>query len=472
MTINLKQIRTLDTDNIKLDKINYNFDQLIVNGGGPKGAIGPDGNTGAQGFQGALGFQGDRGVQGMQGPDAALATTFWKIVPQNFVPPADNMATLFAKHPISSPTPTNAAVVAAGYIGTISPNTGDIGYHSQQTNNGLPKYQWVVNRRRDKVVSNLRFTSEGVAGNAFDITMDSFIPPPPPLLPLVYDLFLGFIDNQNSQLNLQADENIITSTDTGDDLLKVSNNNITTGIYTDSFFEAPVTFNQNLKILNLNEPSEFPGPNKIVTAVDNTGLVTYKTTDDLGGSVKIGTIISILPSIFSDSTKFIYEQTIDTTSDPNNPLQIRMGAGIGDYVGWYVCNGQTWTNGVTSFSLPDLNSYSYQIIANPITSDPNSQGYIIYTSDGIHLIGGADIFADADEIGVGSALYDITLTDNSNNPGIATNNSGTQQFKIKKLPQIIYLGVDNLYWSQLGTGQLALADYSSADYDVVDYNAF
>jgi hypothetical protein len=314
----------------------------------------------------------------------------------------------------------------------------------------------------DNVTSNLRFTSEGVL-NAFDVTMDNFSLP---LEPTSYKLHLGFIDNQNSQLNFQAKEHIITSTGTGNPLLKVSDAGGEINVNT--FFEAPVTFNQKLSIENSGADV-----NKIATSVDNTGEVAFKTTNELGGSVKIGTIISILPSIFSDPTKFVYEQTIDTTSDPDNPLKIRMGAGIGDYIGWYVCNGQSWTDG-TIFGttlVPDLNSYSYQIVANPITSDPNSQGNVIYFNNGIHLIGGSDIFVDVNEIGVGNALYDITLTDNSNDPGIASDNLGTQQFKIKKLPQIIYLGVDNLYWSQLGDGQLAVADYSSADYDVVDYNA-
>ena len=36
MAINLKQILISDTDNIKLDKVNYNFDQLVANGGGPQ----------------------------------------------------------------------------------------------------------------------------------------------------------------------------------------------------------------------------------------------------------------------------------------------------------------------------------------------------------------------------------------------------------------------------------------------------
>jgi hypothetical protein len=465
MTINLKEIRVLDTDNIKLDKINYNFDQLIVNGGGPKGYMGPDGNTGPQGFQGVQGFQGDRGVQGVQGPNAGSAVSFWEVVPQNFVPPANIMATLFAKH-VATPI---SAVVAAGYIGTLDPNTGDVGYYSQQLDNGLPKYQWVVNRRRNKVANNLRFTSEGVDNNAFDITMDNIkvvlggVPPTS-----MRNLRLGFIDNQNSQLNFQAEQHIIDSAATGALLLKIYNSG--GEINVNSSFEDPVTFNQKLSVKESGA-----GVNKVAAAMDTTGEVVFKTTAELGGSVKIGTIISILPSIFSDPSKFVFQQTIDTTSDPNNPLKIRMGAGIGDYAGWYVCNGQSWTDGTVpgTISVPDLNSYSYQIVANPVPTDPNSQGSIIVNNDEIHLIGGADIFVNANEIGTISALYNIGLTNNSNNPVIATNSSGsTQQFKIKKLPQIIYLGVDNLYWSRLGTGQISQRNYSSADYSVLDYNAF
>ena len=38
--INLKQILQSDTQQEKLDKVNYNFDQLVANGGGPMGATG------------------------------------------------------------------------------------------------------------------------------------------------------------------------------------------------------------------------------------------------------------------------------------------------------------------------------------------------------------------------------------------------------------------------------------------------
>lgn len=458
MTINLKQVQSFDTDNIKLDKINYNFDQLIVNGGGPKGAIGPDGNTGAQGFQGALGFQGDRGVQGSQGTDAPSAASYWEAVPQDLSSTANIIATLFAKHPISSPTPTNASVVAAGYINTNN------GYTAQQPNNGLPKYQWVVNRRHTNVTSNLRFTSEGIVDNGFDIIMDNVSPVGEAV---TYKLRLGFINSLNSQLNLQAEAHIIISTDTGDKLLEVSNNGTTSGIYTDSVFEAPVTFNQKLSVENSGADV-----NKVATAIDNTGEITFKSTTELGGSVKIGTIISILPSIFSDPTKFVCTQNIDTVSNPDVPLQIRMGAGIGDYVGWYVCNGQEWTDGTTSIYVEDLNSFSYQIVGNPISTDPYSQGSISITNNEVHLIGGADIFVNVVESGIIWPYYQASIdATNSINPEIAINNAGSS-FSIKKLPQIIYLGDPNLYWSQLGSGQSAVGDYSNTDYSVIDYNAF
>lgn len=457
MIINLKQIQALDADNIKLDKINYNFDQLLVNGGGPKGFIGPVGNNSPQGFKGAQGYQGDRGVQGVQGPDDNSTNNqqYWQIVAQN----TDNniMATLFSKHTATGTPPVYliyGAVVGAGYI------TGENGYILQQSNtSGLPKYQWVVNRKSNKVAGNLRFTSKGVLNNAFDITMDNSGVDS-------YKLYLGFINNQKSRLNLQAENHIIKDSNTGNPLFGVSASGGT--VHGDTFFEKSVKFNSTLALNIADEPT-----GKIVTAVDNTGAVTFKTTEELGGSVKIGTIISMLPSVFRNSTNFINFQSIDASVNSINenvPLQIRIGAGIGDYAGWYLCNGQTWTNDSSpGIQVPDLNSFSYQIISNPITSNPNSQGNILLNNDEIQLIGGSDIFVNA-IVPEGSLQYDTNLENNSNDPQISINGSGSG-FKIKKLPQVIYLGDTDLYWSQPGEGQLSVGDYSGSDYSLSDYNA-
>jgi len=451
MTINLKQIRALDTDNIKLDKINYNFDQLVVNGGGPKGYVGPDGNTGPQGFQGAVGALGERGYQGVQGPSANLATKYWEVVSQDLLPGGSNtMATLFSKHPISNPNPEYGTVVGSGYISTS--------YNSPQSAGiGSPRYQWTVNRRSN-VSSNLRFTSEGVTfGNAFDITMDNSGG--------LYKLYLGFINNQNSKLNLQAESHIIRSSVTGNTLFDITSTEGAT--YTNTFFGAPVTFNAALFVENSDADAD-----KIMTS-DPSGDVAFKTAEELGGSVKVGTIISILPSMFINSSNFVTYQNIDASEFSINrdiPLKIRMGSGFGDYSGWYICNGQTWTNGSISILVPDLNSFSYQIINNPVSSDPNSQGNISVINDEVQLIGGAPISVDAHWTGGQYSQYDVSLTTNLTDPQISSTNSANQ-FKIKKLPQIIYLGASDLWWSQLGTGQLTTSDYSLADYAIEDYNA-
>ena len=79
MAINLKEILISDVDNIKLDKVNYNFDQLVANGGGPQGLQGNPGDTGYQGvtgYQGNQGITGDIGETGNQGSNGQL---IWKI---------------------------------------------------------------------------------------------------------------------------------------------------------------------------------------------------------------------------------------------------------------------------------------------------------------------------------------------------------------------------------------------------------
>ena len=70
MAINLQEIYVSDTDLIKIDKINYNFDQILGQGGGPQGLQGPQGLTGLTGPQGNMGPQGNIGPQGSTGSSA------------------------------------------------------------------------------------------------------------------------------------------------------------------------------------------------------------------------------------------------------------------------------------------------------------------------------------------------------------------------------------------------------------------
>lgn len=70
MAINIKELFDADSDNIKVEKTNYNFDQVLANGGGPigpKGVQGTTGNVGQKGDEGDKGDKGDGGQKGEQG---------------------------------------------------------------------------------------------------------------------------------------------------------------------------------------------------------------------------------------------------------------------------------------------------------------------------------------------------------------------------------------------------------------------
>ena len=75
MAINIKEILTNDSDVIKVDKTNYNFDQLVANGGGPIGIKGQKGELGGVGTTGAKGENGDEGAKGANRSILALMLT-------------------------------------------------------------------------------------------------------------------------------------------------------------------------------------------------------------------------------------------------------------------------------------------------------------------------------------------------------------------------------------------------------------
>ena len=67
MAITIYEIIASDTVSQFADKVNYNFDQLLQNGGGPAGPQGPQGPFGPTGPQGVSGPQGVRGSKWFQG---------------------------------------------------------------------------------------------------------------------------------------------------------------------------------------------------------------------------------------------------------------------------------------------------------------------------------------------------------------------------------------------------------------------
>jgi len=77
MSINIKEIFQSDNLQVTQDKINYNFDQVLANGGGPQGLKGEKGSTGSIGSVGATGPKGDKGDTGAKGDQGSSG--YWEL---------------------------------------------------------------------------------------------------------------------------------------------------------------------------------------------------------------------------------------------------------------------------------------------------------------------------------------------------------------------------------------------------------
>ena len=426
MAINLKEILISDDNNIKLDKVNYNFDQLVANGGGPQGVQGPVGVTGYQGITGYQGFKGDQGVQGPEGSQGSNGQGIWKINTGTF-----NGGTADTILPIQPNGYPNATSVIIGYK-TSDPEYDDT-YVEQDS-------QVVIHRHDTGFSKNLQLRTEGVDAY-FNFVLENnttgIVGSGGNIIALDMS-FENTAPGDNISINQYA--NTFTWNDDALNLIKLNSTELEVEV--DAKFK-DVIIEETLKIKPQN--SVVDATDYIAVSSDSDGTVVFKSIADIGGVVPIGTMVSMIPSQFSDNTKFINQQ-LGLISSANNPLEIRVGAGINEHAGWYICNGKTWTNGTDSFITPDLNSFSYTIDNDPNISTPSSQGQAALTNNISSIIGGADTSMSAVYNGTS---FDINGTVDTSTISFNTGTSGTG-YTVKRLPQIIFLGLDNLYWSDAG----------------------
>ena len=142
MAINIQEIlHPSDSDAIKFEKINYNFDQIVAAGGGPSGQKGQIGDQGAVGPQGQQGTKGEKGDQGPVGattsPWQAISVTSAQSNPYTVLKPKLN-------------TDSHQPVIFVGDV-TFNENTPEdgltslrgsinIGRHSMVDNDTSPEY--------------------------------------------------------------------------------------------------------------------------------------------------------------------------------------------------------------------------------------------------------------------------------------------------------------------------------------------
>lgn len=441
MAINIKELFKSDLDpnsnawwsEDKIDKINYNFNQLS-NGGmpGPQGSIGPDGDFGPVGFRGPQGTQGPRGYQGTQGPFAINDWVYY----------ADTISStgyLFTKKNINSNL-------------EYSPVVMRIGINSNDTRYSTPSsyYDYVVlsnvnpsaDGKSPKI--NLRLQSDNKVSD-FKLIKNGTLT----------ELHIGkFISGESGfELIHVAKDSIIRSItpqslnpttphEINDTLIKINSRPSQSGssVASATLSNTGGKFTKSKHTFNYSKGAQ----NDYVLVSDNAqGTSNWRDKKSVFGSFPFGSIISIRESDFNASN-FYLSENITQSGSPLPTLRNRFGRGKSgtDYAGWYLCNGESWeiSPGVNSISTPNLNSFDFTIAPNG--GDQNQ----VTAGDN------AKILVSGYKIGMTAALsggaYNISLNTNGNqDDSILLGNSSNNAY-VGRMVHIVYLENENLTWSQ------------------------
>ena len=315
MAINIKEIFDGDSSAQQIDKINYNFDQILANGGGPVGATGAQGATGATGAKGATGAQGP---QGLQGPAGDYSDFF--VIDTD---PVSNpeFSTIYTKL-TNSPLATTTLVIGDSNSSSAQNGTAPI--------YGDSALKLIGNNFAGSV---LRLDSDGTSTNYIDLNIS---------------------DDGNDRIlkfNTSAQGNSDTSYEFTGSSIKLIKGGSTEVLLneTESIFNSDVKFNGDVKIPRpANNPAVTPG--HVLVAQDAQGTVGWTAP----GVTPIGTIVMVPGFVLQNSLQL-------TNTAPGAPLDSNVGAGKdgsanngGNWEGWYYCNGATWFGGGKQYAVPDM----------------------------------------------------------------------------------------------------------------------
>ena len=403
--MNLKQIFVIDTNNEKLDKVNYNFDQIIANGAGPIGAQGAKGSQGFTGLTGDQGPQGAQGAQGSQGPSGVDGDTSWKT---NI---GANNVTLV---PIHDNDYVNPPSIIIG-IDKSDPRYNDVlqdatlqihksiafndNLHLTDDSSGLNKVSFKLFKLGTKVTFSEGFFS---GGGIVRYIASKFV----------------YKSNNVEFANLSATQ---------------------FNVKVPSLFEGNSEFKGNSLKINVGSPAV----DKILTASDTQGSVAWKAISEIRAGVPVGTIVPILSSVFNDSNNFDKGFNLPNST---SPLEVYFGRGKNDYRGWYLCHGENWIkpNTANTYAVPDLSSFTYHIDANPSGAGQGTAN----KADSIQtIVGGSDMTMTAT---FASGQYIISSSFDTSNVTIYNPSSGGTQLEMQRFIYVVFLGEDDLYWQDNG----------------------
>jgi len=430
--LNLKEILVSDSVAEKLAKINYNFDILVSSSGpiGGTGDAGINGNDGTAGIEGHIGNDGpigDTGGGGTAGESEWHATLF-----------ESNGNATYSLSPKFNQTADTTSSISIGHPDINAVSYGAVSNKSQLTIYNNTSYD-----------SDIRLTSQGSA-DFFDINFNNA------------GLTLGFNTTaSNKILNINSDD-LLFSDLNNNPIISADTDNIT--FSKDILFQgSDVIISGGLK-LGFNSP----GVDKIACSSDANGTIVWKSLSEITSAIPTGMIVPILSNILTNSSNFV--QTHAFTIQSSLPSEMWTGRGVGDYAGWYICNGKTWSNGVESFDTPDLNSFEYDINvldnypANSDASTNDGQFDVNISDVGVNIVSNSAIVSTSS---VNNSNYDFTMDVNSHSTSFDIGNT-TQSLhdtiKLVRVPHIIYLGETDLTWGDSGIVRIKLIYNDNTQY--------
>ena len=186
--------------------------------------------------------------------------------------------------------------------------------------------------------------------------------------------------------------------------------------------------------------------NKILVSSDAVGNAIWKNKAEVFGTLPIGSIISITTDWFNNTNFYLeYEENkSDEVLEDGfaGELDVIYGRGRENtpFEGWYICNGQKWTDGVIQYDVPNLNSFDFNIDSNNGEQDAETGG-----NNTPIIIGGYNFEMESTYNTLDNEYTSgfITPTDTTTDQ-ISLNTGGN--FDISRNVHIIYLKEFNYYW--------------------------
>lgn len=435
MPLKIKEIYQTDLDpnsnawwsTDKINKLNYNFN-LLKNGGipGPAGISGMDGDTGipgAQGPQGPIGAQGAQGSQGSQGVSPWTASG------------NGDYLTLYPK-----------------FQGDVEYQPLRVGIGQLASEQVAITYQGPLHilHNHNSTVSNLIINSENSADFHFRLSPESTFK----------KLEIGDIAGGNNlilQYDLGTMDYVLHNPTLGiENLLEANSNSI-------SFRSSNNTLGDISNPSNYEFISGYQGSfkyttgaieDRVLVSLNTDGDAVWKNKADVFGTLPVGSIISITTNEFNSDN--FHLEYVETQTSPD-ALNIIYGRGKENtpFEGWYLCNGQTWTDGVISYDIPNLNQFDFDVVTNG-----GDQEEVIDGGDNSPiLIGGANLRMESTYDGLGEYTSEFVNPIQSSIDQIELEITSGQYYASRNV-HIVYLKGINYYWNTGASQQLPTTDIS------------